>query len=110
MLGVDGGEQHAAALLPHHLAGGKVDNGYQGLAHQFLRLVVHGDAGEDLAVSPGTVVQDEPEELGALFHALTRLDLHGPEVALAEGVEVHALLGKGLHLHGGEGGPAGLGL
>ena len=36
LLGVDSREQHAAALKPHHLARGQVDDGDQGLAHQFL--------------------------------------------------------------------------
>ena len=38
------------------------------------------------------------------FTGLAVLDLHRAEVGLAEGVEVHLLLGLGLHLHGGEGG------
>ena len=56
---VHGGEKHPLALLAHHLPGGQVHDGHQGLAHQVLGLVVHGDAGEDLPVGAGAVVQGE---------------------------------------------------
>ena len=39
MLGVDGGDQHAAALLTHHLARRQIHDGKQRLANQLLRLV-----------------------------------------------------------------------
>ena len=36
VLGVDRGDQHAAALLAHHLPGGQIDNGHQALADELL--------------------------------------------------------------------------
>ena len=50
LLGVDSGQQHAAGLPAHHLSGGQVHDGNQGLADQLLGLVELGDAGEDLAL------------------------------------------------------------
>ena len=45
MLRVDGGDQHPAALLAHHLSGRQVHNGHQRFAHQLLGLVVFCNAG-----------------------------------------------------------------
>ena len=57
LLGVDSREQHAAALVAHHLARGQVDDGDERLADKLLRLVELVDAGEDLAVGAGAVVE-----------------------------------------------------
>ena len=105
---VDGGDEHAAGVQAHHLAGGQVDDGNQRLADQLLGLIVHGDTGEDLPVGPRSVVQGEAQQLFALGHRLAGLDLDHPEVGLAEGVKVHLLLQIGLQLRldglGGGGG------
>ena len=108
LFGVDGGNQHALALLAHHLARGQVDNGHQGLADKLLRLIPFGDAGQNLPVSARAVVQGELQQLVGLLHVLAVLHLDGPEVGLAEGVEVHLLLQLGLDLNGGQGGLLGL--
>jgi len=97
-----GGNEHAAGGDTHHLPGGEIQNGHGGLAHQVLRLIIMVDAGDDGAVGAGAVVQGEFQELIALFHRFTGLDLHGPEVGAAEGVEVYLLLLEGLHLQGGQ--------
>ena len=110
VLGVDGGDQHTAALLAHHLPGRQVHDGNKGLADQLLGLIVGGDAGEDLTIRAGAVVQREFQQLLGLLHGLAVLDLDGTEVGLAESIEVHALLGEGLHLHSGESGLPGLSL
>ena len=52
-----GGQQHAAGLLPHHLARRQVRHGDERLAEQLLGLIILGDAGEDLARRAGAVVQ-----------------------------------------------------
>ena len=91
LLGVDSGDQHTAGLLTHHLTGRQVHNSNQGLADQLLGLVVLGNAGEDLTVGAGAVVQGKLQQLVALLDILTVLDLHRPEIGLAEGVEIHVL-------------------
>ena len=55
-----GGQQHAAGLLPHHLARGQVRHGDERLAEQLLRLIILGDAGEDLPVGAGTIILNVP--------------------------------------------------
>ena len=110
VLGVDGGDQHAVGLQAHHLPGRQVHDGHQRLADEVLRLVELVDAGEDLPVGAGAVVQDKLEELFALLHSLAGLHLHHSEVGLAEGIEVHLLGELGLHLHGGQRGLPGRGL
>ena len=70
VLGVDGGDQHAVRLPAHHLCGGQVDDGDQGLADQLLGLVELGDAGEDLAFGAGAVVQGELQQLVGLLDIL----------------------------------------
>ena len=57
ILGVDGGDQHTAGLPAHHLSGGQIDDGHQGLADELLGLVELGDAGEDLPGCTGAVIQ-----------------------------------------------------
>ena len=99
---VNRGDQHAAALQAHHLPGGQVHNGHQRLADQVLRLVPLVDAREDLPVHAGAVVQGKAQQLLALLYRLAGLHLHGPEIALAEGVKVHLFLQLGLHLDGGQ--------
>ena len=103
LLGVDSREQHAAALKPHHLARGQVDDGDERLADELFGLVPLVDAGEDLAVGAGAVVEREAQELFALLHGLAGLDLDGAEVGLAERVEVDLFLDHRLKLHRGEG-------
>ena len=53
LLGVNGGDEHAVGLLAHHLPGGQVDDGHQGLADQVLGLVPLGDARQNLPVCAG---------------------------------------------------------
>ncbi|CAN4001192.1 hypothetical protein ICNMLN_ICNMLN_06540, partial [Dysosmobacter welbionis] len=91
VLGVDGGDQHAVALQAHHLPGRQVHNGDQGLAHQILRLIPLVDAGEDLPVHTGAVIQSESQQLLTLLHGIAGLHLHRPEIGLAEGVKIHLL-------------------
>ena len=55
LLVVDGGDDHAAGIDAHHLPGGKVGDGNEGLAHQFLRLVGIVDTTEDDPVGAGAV-------------------------------------------------------
>ena len=76
----------------------QVQNGHGGLADELLRLIVTPDAGEDDPIRAGAVVQRKLQQLVALFHRLAVLDLHRPQIGLAEGVEVHLLLRVGLHL------------
>ena len=59
------------------------------------------DAGEDLPVGAGAVIQREAQQLVGLFHGFAGLDFHHPEIGLAEGVEVHRFGELRLHLHGG---------
>ena len=42
LVGVDGGQQHTAGFFTHHLSGGQVDDGAEGLADQLLGLVELG--------------------------------------------------------------------
>ena len=98
---MDGGKQHTVALQTHHLPGRQIHDGGQGLAHQFLRLIELVDTGEDLPVGAGAVIQREAQQLIGLFHGFAGLDLHHPEIGLAEGVEVHRFGELRLHLHVG---------
>ena len=59
------------------------------------------DTGEDLPVGAGAVIQREAQQLVGLFHGFAGLDLHHPEIGLAEGVEVHRFGELRLHLHVG---------
>ena len=77
---VNGGEQHTARLLAHHLSGRQVDDGDQRLAEQLLGLVELRDARKDLAVGAGAVVEREAQELIRLFDRLAGLDLDGAEI------------------------------
>ena len=104
LLRVDGGQEHSVTLLAHHLPGRQVGDGDQCLAHQLLRLIVFRNAGEDLAVGAGAVVQGEAQQLVALLHRLAVLDLHRPQVGLAEGVEIHRFLAVRLNLKRRDGG------
>ena len=60
------------------------------------------DAAQDHTVLAGAVIQNELQQLLALGHGGALLDLHGPEVGLGKGLEVHELLEQGLNLHLGE--------
>ena len=90
--GVNGAHQHTAGLTAHHLSGRQVGDGHQGLAHQLLGLVELGDAGQDLTIGAGAVIQSELQQLVGLLHVLAGLDLHSTEVGLAEGLEINVLL------------------
>lgn len=102
VLVMDGGDQHTAGVDAHHGSGGQVGDGDAGLAHQLLRLIILVDAGEDHPVRAGAVVQNELQELLGLLHGLAFLDLHGPEIGLAEGVEIHQVGEQRFDLHVGE--------
>ena len=106
---VDGGEKHTVALKAHHLPGRQIHNGHQRLAHQLLRLIELMNAGENLTVRAGTVIQREAQELFRLLHRFAGFDLDSAEVRLAECVEVHLFRELRLHLHGGQRGLAGSG-
>ena len=107
---MDGGEEHTVALKAHHLPGRQIHNGHQRLAHQLLRLIELMNAGENLTVRAGTVIQREAQELFRLLHRFAGFDLDSAEVGLAECVEVHLFRELRLHLHGGQRGLAGSGL
>ena len=77
---MDSREQHAAALVAHHLARGQVDDGYKRLADEVFRLVPLVDAGEDLTVGAGAVVEREAQELVALLDRFSGFDRDGAEV------------------------------
>ena len=102
LLGVDSREQHAAALKPHHLARGQVDDGDSGLADELLGLVILVDAGEDDAILACAVVEHKLQQLLGLLHRLARLDLDGAEVRLGEGVKVDLVSEQRLDLDLGE--------
>ena len=63
LFGVDSRNQHTTGLTAHHLSGGQVGDGNQGLADQFFGLVELGDTGEDLAIGAGAIVQGELQQL-----------------------------------------------
>ena len=107
---VDGGQEHPARFLPHHLSGRQVDDRGKRLADERLRLIEFCDAGEDLTVCAAAVVEREAQELVGFFHALAGLDLDGAEVGFAEGVEVDLFLQLRLDLNGGQEGLFLLGL
>ena len=67
---MDSGQQHAVGLTAHHLSGGQVGNGHQGLADELLRLVELGNAGQNLAINAGAVVQSELQQLVGLLDVL----------------------------------------
>ena len=52
------------------------------VCHQLLGLIIHGDAGENLPVGAGAVVQGEAQQLVGLLHRLAVLDLDGPKSLL----------------------------
>ena len=107
---VDGGQEHPARFLPHHLSGRQVDDRGKRLADERLRLIELRDAGEDLTVRAAAVVEREAQELVGFFHALAGLDLDGAEVGFTEGVEVDLFLQLRLDLNGGQEGLFLLGL
>ena len=102
LLVVDGGDEHAAGVNAHHLPGGQVGDGHRRLPHQLLGLIVVVDAAEDDPVGAAAVIQGELQQLLALFHRFTGLDLHHPEVGLGEGLKVHHVLEEGFDLHLGQ--------
>lgn len=61
------------------------------------RLIVAMDAGEDGAVGAGAVVERKVQQLLGLPDGLARLNLHGAEIALGEGIEVDELLEQRLN-------------
>ena len=88
---VDGGKQHAAGLETHHLSGRQVHNRNERLADELLGLIELVDAGENLAVGAGAVVEREPEKLVTLFDRLAGFDLHGAKIRFAERVKIDLL-------------------
>ena len=54
---MDSGDQHTARLEAHHLTRRQVDNRDQRLTDQLLGLIILRNAGEDLTVGAGAVVQ-----------------------------------------------------
>ena len=69
---MDGGNQHTAGFSAHHFTGRQVSDGHQGLADQVLGFVEFGNAGQDLTVSTGAIVQGELQQLIALLNRLDR--------------------------------------
>ena len=103
LLLVNSRDQHATGGDAHHLTGRQVQNGDGGLADEILGGIVLTDAGEDGTVNTAAIIEGELQQLVALLHGLAVLDLHGAEIGLEEGVEVHFLLHVGLQLDGGQG-------
>ena len=60
------GEEHAVGHLAHHLSGGQIEDGNDGLANKLLGLIELVDSGENLAGSAAAIVQRELKELVAL--------------------------------------------
>ena len=96
---VDRGEEHAAGVDAHHGTRRQVGDGDQRLAHQLLGLVIGVDAGEDGAGRTGAIVQCKLQQLLGLFHSLARQHLHGTEIALGEGLEIHEVREQRLDGH-----------
>ena len=88
-----GGEQHAAGLEPHHLARRQVDDRGDRLADELFRLIVHGNAGEDLARRTRSVVQLKAQQLLRLFHRHAPEHAADAEVALFKLVKEYHLIG-----------------
>ena len=84
---LDGGEQHAVGLLPHHLARRQVEDRDDRLAHELLRLIELVDAGEDLARLAAAVVERELQKLFALLHGLAGKHLANAHVAFGKLVD-----------------------
>ena len=57
LFGVDGGKEHAAGLKAHHLSRRQVHDRDERLAKKLVWLIELVDAGENLAVGAGTVVE-----------------------------------------------------
>ena len=60
------------------------------------------DAGEDLAVGAGAVVEREAQQLVGLLHSFAGLDLHGAEIGFAERVKIDRLLFQRLNFQRGQ--------
>lgn len=102
LLAVHGRDQHAAGFDAHHGPRRQVGDGDAGLADQRFRLIVGMDAAQDRAGFARAVVQRELEQLLGLGHRLAGQHLHGAEIRLAEGLEVHELLEQRLDFHLGK--------
>ena len=92
LLGMHGGNQHAAGLNAHHRARRQVDDGQQGLADQLFRLIIGMDAAEDGALLASAVVEGELKQLLALLDSLAGKHLHRAEIGLGEGLKVDGIL------------------
>ena len=99
---VHGGDEHTAGLDAHHGPGREIGDCNAGLSNQLLRLIIFVDAGEDHPIRAGAVVQNELQELLGLLHGFAFLDLHGTEIGLGEGVEIHQVGEQRFDLHVGE--------
>ena len=97
-----GGDEHTAGIDTHHRARREVRDSDAGLAYQLLRLIILVDAGEDHPIRAGAVVQNELQELFGLLHGFAFLNLHGTEIGLGEGVEIHQVGEQRFNLHVGE--------
>ena len=97
------GDEHAVGLQPHHLPGRQIGAGHHGLAHQFLRLIVFVDAGEDLPGRRFAAVQRKAQQLLALLHRLAGEDLGGDKPHLAKIVDGDILRGRFFRGSGGLG-------
>ena len=86
-----GGDEHTAGVDAHHGPRREVRDGDAGLAHERFRLVILMNAAQDDAILAGTVVERELEQLFRLLHGFAGLDLHSPEIGLAERVKVQRL-------------------
>ena len=60
---MDGGEQHTAALVAHHLARGQVDDGDERFADKLLRFTLDDGTGTDRQILSGIHKFYEPEDL-----------------------------------------------
>ena len=102
LLAMDSAEQHTAGLNAHHLARRQVDNGNQGLAQQLFRLIEGMNTAQNSAVSASTIIQGKLQQLFALGHSNTILNLYSTEVRFAEGVEINEISKERFNFHLGE--------
>lgn len=63
LLAIDSREKHSSGIDAHHLPRRKIGDGDQGLSNQLFRLVISVNTGKYDAVSAGSVIQNELQEL-----------------------------------------------
>ena len=97
-----GGDEHTAGIDTHHRARREVRDSDAGLAYQLLRLVIVVNTTQNDPIYAGSVVQNELQELFGLLHGFAFLNLHGTEIGLGEGVEIHQVGEQRFNLHVGE--------